>query len=320
VLALQPASQPGENPLLASRLPLPHDVVRRNFASLKGHAGRIANLAKLIGYDVARLTDLGRSIRAKETASHSQFYPVCFTCGKHFDFLRLAVFSLALIRPQIKTIHIFMDKCDVLTPAQCNALESETRFALRFEKTRFAMAQGVRVFLSELEAYRHILGKMEKKDYLMKFDSDVIFKSGKLFDFVESCGAQAVGTGIHQVQQRAFERVIHPRTDDMQGGCYFIKAPALKAIVSSTIASSALPLFDSPEDQFISRLLRTCGAKVLFDEFLYFDPQFALGELTECQLDARVRMIPASASVVHFEGDKRNMWRVSKKLLPSLPS
>jgi hypothetical protein len=276
-------------------------------------------LTHLASYEVGRLAKKWDACASSVASSVRQIYPICFGCGKHYDLLRLALYSLSLFGRQIKVAYIYMDRTDALSSEQQKALRSVSKIQLEFRLTRFPMAQGIPVFLSELEAYRDVLSQMRREDLLMKFDSDIIFISDKVFDFVLSSSANAIGTGIHQIQQRSLGKTIHRRTDDMQGGCYFVKGAALHDILRHSSCFSAWEMRSAPEDQFISRLLRDRGTRPLLEEYMYFDPEFAKAELTTEKMEQRIQMIPRDFSVIHFEGDKRNMRRVCENILPNSP-
>ena len=207
-----------------------------------------------------------------------------------------------------------MDKADPFTAAQCELLRSESRYPLSFQQTVYPW-KGPPMLLNVIHAFRKLAERMGTEDFLLKFDSDVIFLSDAIFQFVANGEAGAIGTAVCEV---------HPSipNDYMQGGCYFITGAALRVIVSSRITATALALswehlfvFD---DQFISDLLRRNGIKIVYNNFLHYDSVLAKPELDETELEARVRAIPASASVLHFEGNKSNMRRAAERLLPSL--
>jgi hypothetical protein len=176
------------------------------------------------------------------------------------------------------------------------------------------MSWGVKIFLNELYAYQKLVGRMRAGDFLVKFDSDVIFLSDTIFQFVASSNAEAIGTAINYVHS------LQHRQDDMQGGCYFILGKKLMEIVNLPIVRMVLALFKGPEDQFMSGLLRRCGTNIFIKEFVYHDPVLAKAGLDESQLEAQLRTIPRTTSVLHFEGDKCNMRRVAERLLPPLSS
>jgi hypothetical protein len=178
------------------------------------------------------------------------------------------------------------------------------------------------VQLSELKAYREIVGRMGAQDYLVKFDSDVLFLSDKIFRFVAMSGAAAIGTSASQLHGH------QDQEDYMQGGCYFIGAKELRTIVNISITKTSLARTkhkELAEDQFFSGLLRRCGVKVLYSDFLYFDPILMKCGIDDAELECRLKTIPPCASVLHFEGqhiehiDRSNMRRVAERFFVSLP-
>jgi hypothetical protein len=282
---------------------------------LKGKLQNTTDVARLLRYDAKNL--LRSRVNPSERMEDPRFFfPVCFTCARHFETLRIALSSLDILAPSVKEINIYMDKADPFTAVQCELLRSESRYPLSFRQTVYPMSPpGLRVILSELYAFQKLAEQMRTGDFLVKFDSDVIFLSDTIFQFVANGGAGAIGTGVNE---------IHPsvRNDYLQGGCYFIVGAELRAMVNSRITATALALLREHsilfEDQFISPLLRQCGTKIVRNKFLYYDPALAEPGLDETELEARLRAIPATASVLHFEGNKSNMRRAAEKLLPSL--
>src|SRR5262249_46606742 len=176
------------------------------------------NLLRLLCYDATRLIRWDyRTVPSRPMVNSTVFFPVCFTCGKHFKHFRLALFSFGQCAPPAKEINVYMDKGDPLSDAECELLRSESRYPLNFQRTAHRMAWGgPKLVLSELNAYREIATRMGAQDYLMKFDSDVLFLSDKIFRFVATTGAGAIGTSVAQLHGAEGQE-----GDYMQGGCYF---------------------------------------------------------------------------------------------------
>jgi hypothetical protein len=289
-------------------------TVSRICSQLKAKLGKIINVMRVFRYDAENLLRFCAE-PDDQIEDPRFFFPVCFTCAKHFEFLRLALSSLGISAPSVKEINIYMDKADPFTAVQCELLRSESRYPVSFRQTVYPMSwAGPLVILNELYAFRKLARQMRPGDFLVKFDSDVIFLSNAIFQFVANGEGEAIGTGVGE---------IHPavRNDYIQGGCYFIAGAELRVLVNSRITATALSLSRKHshlfEDQFISNLLRRCGTKIVHNKFLYYDPVLAKPELDETELEARLRAIPATASVLHFEGNKSNMHRAAKKLFPS---
>jgi hypothetical protein len=282
---------------------------------LKSKLRNTTDVVRLLYYDAKNL--LRPRVDPSERMEDPRFFfPVCFTCARHFEILAIALRSLGIWAPSVKQIHIYVDKADPFTAAQCELLRSEARYPLSFQETVYPMSPpGLQVILSELYAFQKTAEQMRTGDFLVKFDSDVIFLSDTIFHFVANGGAGAIGTGVSE---------IHPsvRNDYLQGGCYFIVGSELRAMVNSRITILGLALLREHsilfEDQFISPLLRQCGTKIVRNNFLYYDSVLATPGLGETELVARLQAIPASASVLHFEGDKSNMRRAAERLLPCL--
>jgi hypothetical protein len=293
-----------------------------------GKASRICtqfmNVLRLLRYDATNLSktliDRDKSLGnpSKRIECLGRVFPICFTCAKHFEFLRLALFSLGTWAPWIEEVNIFMDNSDPLSATQCELLRAESQYRLSFQETAYPMSrEGPRSVLNVLYAFQKSATQMVAEDVLLKFDSDVIFLSDVVFHLVTNSDGDAVGTSIREYCLSWDEHI----KEYMQGGCYFIIATKLRSILRVCVARTALAILRDRgrlfEDQFISRLLDQCGAKIVYKKFmLAFDEP----NLDEAALEARLRAIPAGAAVLHFEGNyKSNMRRVAERLLPSVP-
>jgi hypothetical protein len=312
-----------------------HDVSRLNsgnsslFAASIGNIVRVAwrlqkamlralGLFRLLRYDTRNfMRSKSRRQSSNNTAAQRSLIPICFTCARHFDYVRLALLSLNISASFVSEIFVYMDKKDPFTDAQRELLRSESRYPLHFQVTKYPMAwAGVGVLLNEMHAFRMIAEQMTPDAIVMKFDSDVLFLSDAIFTFVKNSDGGAVGTSIHQIHGG--------HSNDIQGGCYFIFAKELNAIASQPITGIAMQVSRDidpklPEDRVISGLLRRSGAKLIYNNFLYRDEVFEAAHLDNHLLEARLRSIPASASVIHFEGSKFNMRKVAERLLSNLP-
>lgn len=245
------------------------------------------------------------------------FFPICFACEKHFELLRIALRSLGKWALQVKHITICIDMNDQLSGEQCRLLRSEARYPLNFQQTVYPMSPpGPRVILNELHAFRSMAAQMRPRDYLLKFDSDVIFLSDSIFHFVADAGADAVGACVTEVHRTLQEKF-------MQGGSYFIAGSALQALVDTRVATTGFSLLRRhsylSEDQFMSWLLHRSGVQIIYNTFIYSDAILAEPGLDDRTLETRLPAIPKTASVLHFEGNKSNMRRVAERLVPYSP-
>jgi hypothetical protein len=284
---------------------------------LKSKFRKSLAVGRLLGYDL-RNSLRPRARQYEHTHGQSLFFPLCFACSKHFELLRIALRSLNNWALPIKEITIYMDKKDPFSAEQRHLLQTETQYPLKFQRTIYPMSPpGPRVVLNELHAFRRLAEQMRARDFLLKFDSDVIFLSDSIFKFVLNAGAQAVGTCVTEV---------HPTLHDkfMQGGSYFIVGSALRKLVDTSIATTGFSLLRRhtylSEDQFISTLLHRSGAKIIYNTFIYSDAILAEPGLDDIILDSRLLVIPKTASVLHFEGNKSNMRRAAERLIPDLPA
>jgi Methyltransferase domain len=296
----------------------------RTLSPAKDGAAKTINILRLFWYDIMMSFPRRKTpviIPTERTVGGTHFFPVCFTCGKHFKFVRLALFSLGRCAPPIKEINVYMDKGDPLSDVECQLLRSESPYPVKFHQTAYAMSWGgPNVILNELYGFQDMASGMETKDVLMKFDSDVLFISDAIFKLIESIDAGAIGTQPY-----------YERSDYLQGGCYFVRAKELRTVLRRSIAVKMLAFSknnfsDIPEDAFISSLLLQCRAKITYDEFLYFDSTFVTPGVDQRQLEDRLQAVPQTASIIHFEGDKlnkgdkSNMSRVAECFFQSLPS
>jgi hypothetical protein len=294
----------------------------RLMSLVQERATKAANRLRVLSYDATRANQQFPCMDMSKRTRDPRFFPVCFTCGKHFRFVRLALLSLSRCAPPISQIYVFMDKGDPLSELELEQLRAESQYPVIVRLTEFPMSSwGPKVQLSELKAYREIAEQMSANDFLVKFDSDVLFLSSEIFQFVAKSNAGAVGTHVSKLHDS------EEQEEYMQGGCYFIGAKELRAIVSIPVAITALAPTkwgEIPEDQFFSGLLRRCGVKPLYNDFLYFDPVFIASGTEDSQLDASLKAIPDTAGVLHFEGnqwdkvDRSNMRRIAARLFGPL--
>ena len=282
---------------------------------LKSKIRKSLAIGRLLGYDLRNVLR-SRSGQGRKIGGRSMFFPVCFACSKHFELLRIALQSLSRWVLPIKEISIFVDKNDPLSAEQHRLLLLETRYPLKFQRTPYPMSPpGPRVVLNELHAFRRIAAEMCLRDYMLKFDSDVIFLSDSIFRFVSNAGADAIGTCV---------TAVHPTLQEkfMQGGSYFIAGAALQRVVDAWISNTGFSLLRRhpyiSEDQFISALLRRNGANILYNTFIYSDAILAEAGIDDKTVASRLPAIPKTASVLHFEGNKVNMHRAAEKLFPDL--
>ena len=290
------------------------------YCDLRSALALTVNVIRILRYDAINLLR-SRFEPGERIRNSGFFFPICFTCRRHVEFLRLALRSLSILAPQVKKIHVYMDEADPLTASQRELLQRESKYPLVFQRTLYPMSwAGPRTILNELSAFRNVAKQMGAGDYLLKFDSDVVFLSDTIFQFVVDSPGEAIGTSVSDIHSPAPSESIK---DYMQGGCYFIAAAALRMILNFYITRTALLMLRERanifEDQFISSLLEQCGARIVYDGFLYYDSCFAKVDLDEVELEARLRAIPATASVLHFEGNKSNMRQVAERLVGSLP-
>ncbi len=271
---------------------------------------------QLIDYD-ARLF-VRRSIsKYKGSASSSisaapQFHCVYFTCRAHYNYLLLSVKSLMLAaRPRIGRVFIYHDRRDPLTRFQRKELSEILPSGSLFRGTRHAMSWGgTRLIDNELTAFNEILPQLGTNDTLVKIDSDTLFLSGKIFDQVDQSNADMVG-------QRFYSSPTS--TEYAQGGCYFLKTRAVKALTSTYILKAALlsaiaakpVLPELPEDFFITSLARSEKLSVSLIDF-FTTPQGSHQNLSPETASAFISAAKEKHSVIHFEKNKSDIVILGK--------
>jgi len=258
---------------------------------------RIGNSARVMRYNAGVAP-----IRLRSSEPAPKLFAVCFTCGKHFEFVRLALLSLRRTKT-VAQIFIFMDRGGPLSVAQQQVLQAESDLPISFSYTAYPMrAWGPKVILSQAMAYRTIAEKMSETDFLMKFDSDVIFVNDGIMRSVLHSTFGAVGTCA-----ASFHRTDRHDEDYMQGGCYFIRGAELAKIVSIPMP----PLVFKrtrwgaiAEDQFFSELLRLAGAAIGYEDYMYTHPILIQPRTDQRELEARLQALPGNVDVLHFEGNQ----------------
>jgi hypothetical protein len=282
----------------------------RDASSLFQQLERLRSLTIVLRYDLANLLRRESARRGRATTPNPvTFFPVCFTCGKHFRFLRLSLLSLKHWSPRIGRVFIYVDRADPLSEREVTQLRAELNYSLVFRKTRFTMRAwaGPKVQISELIAFQEIATEMSSTDFLMKFDSDILFISGGLFEFVGTAAAGAVGNQVSAYRPSEFH------LDYMQGGCYFIRGRELEAITRMKAFPSScrkpqlahLRWGAVPEDEFMTDLLRRCGALMVYRNTMYWNPTFVSPRASTEEFERRSNEVPSSTELLHLEGGHR---------------
>jgi hypothetical protein len=291
----------------------PEGLTRRSarFAKLAVKRGNFIRL--LLQYDAGNVISPRKPrLPCHETEDDARFIVIFFTCAKHFRFIRIALASLQVWKPLVKTVYVYVDRMDPMSEAQCELLRKATPVTAVFRLTRYPMSWGgLRVILNELRAFAQVGRGMKDEDFLVKLDSDVICLSDAILQYAKSQKISAMGTSVHR---------IHGLKDNyLQGGCYIINAIALRALLGTPITKIGSALvrkrsFNLPEDEFISTILKRAGIQIVDTDFLYYSPALVNPHIDDTLLDAHLDAIPSIASVLHFEGEKANMTRVAKKI------
>jgi hypothetical protein len=233
-----------------------------------------------------------------------KLFAVCFTCGKHFDFVRLALLSLKKTSAGIAQIFIFMDRGGPLSLEQQQILKTESPVPISFSCTAYPMRAwgGPKVILSQAIAYRMIAEKMSERDFLMKFDSDVIFVESGITHSVPRSTFGAIGTST-----AVFHRTDRDDEDYMQGGCYFVRGAELAKIMSVPMPGL---IFERTrwgaigEDQFFTELLRAVGTEIHYEDYMYTGPILIRPNIDQRELEAWLHSLPEKVNVLHFEGNQ----------------
>lgn len=292
---------------------------RHNSSTPKAIAGKLARLA-LDASNSIRVWSYNASVESismPATGRDPRLFAVCFTCAKHFDFIKIALLSLNETAPQTAQVFVFSDCGNRLSMMQQRGLAEASCIPLSFHDTTYPMRAwgGPKVIVSETMAFRMIAKRMSASDVLMKFDSDVVFIGDAAILEMLTGKAEAMAANASVAHRTQSEEQSH-----MQGGCYFLRGSALAKILSRPLPPrihDRTEWGNIGEDRFFSEMLGGEGIDIEYRDFMYIDPQLVHGALDDAGLHQLLSKMPAGIDLVHFEGtqgnrsaDRSNMWPV----------
>src|SRR5262245_63039286 len=94
----------------------PEGLTRRSarFAKLAVKRGNFIRL--LLQYDAGNVISPRKPrLPCHETEDDARFIVIFFTCAKHFRFIRIALASLQVWKPLVKTVYVYVDRMDPMS-------------------------------------------------------------------------------------------------------------------------------------------------------------------------------------------------------------
>jgi len=199
-----------------------------------------------------------------------------FTCASYFKYLYCSLHSLQFAKGAVPLrVIVFCDRNELFSDGQREAL---VRLVPGLEVVAWDKSQGwgATQIASIWRAYAYVAARGGDDDYVARVDSDVFFFSPWIFDLVVKSDADLVGDG-HYV---GFEYC--------QGGIYFVRAQAVKAIDAYLKNRRMEELLKEArinvEDKAAYHLIRTTGHRALLTWFMMFPDEYRIaGGLTRYQ-------------------------------------
>lgn len=282
----------------------------RTISTIGSNRLALANRRRLLAFN-SSMHDFGATAPIANSAG--LFFPICFTSASDFSFLELSLLSLSRIAPSVKEVHIFSDPSDPLSSAQMDRLSEIGGVSLVFKRAKYPASIGGPVsLLNELDAWTHVLPRMPDRAYLMKFTTDTIFISARIFQTVAQCDRAIIAVTVPE--GRACER---PGEQS-----YFVRARELRQVKLQIPADeqphSALVIAQLVAETLTREEGQRLGGEATADNF-GFD---AKGIETAA---AVVRRLSATSSLLSFRDaqsqivNKAKMKLAAEVVLGSLP-
>jgi len=254
----------------------------------------------ILWYDFKIRLGFNRQISPKGVSREAKIHCLYFTCGRDFEYLFISLKSLGrLSLSYIGNVYLYIDKKDPLSGDQINRLKKEFLFNILIRTTKYRLeVDGVKLIISELAAFKEITKEINRNDYILKLDSDVMFISDKIFKEVITGESEAVGVGP---PSPAFHRMPEPFRF-MHGGSWFLRGSLIYKLLNQPIRGvtkkfnkNSPELYHRtvstlPEDIVISLLISQIG-KINFVWDLCFNAR-GISDLTKKNIE--------QYSVVHF--------------------
>jgi hypothetical protein len=228
-------------------------------------------------------------------AESQKIHFVYFTCARHWQYFNCSLRSLLRLRyTQLGGIYIYVDGDDYFNEGQIMTLRAFCA-GIQIIKSRRITGWGENTVTNETRYFADVSAQIAPGSYIAKTDSDVIFRSDKVFSAVLGSSADLAGY--------AYDR--HAPMVYTGGGCYFIKGPmaghlldyprgilqeTLSLINNQTALKRGIEILDvCPEDAAICAIVKQKGGKVAYI------PQF-------------------SSSIMHFSGNKSEILKFDDRL------
>jgi len=205
---------------------------------------------------------LRREMLARKATSARARFKICyFSCRPHFRLLYCSLHSLYQLKGLDFRVVVFNDNSQPLSHIQERALQALSPGITIIDWPRGA-GWGATQIHSIWRAYRLAASDMLDEDVLVKIDSDVFFLNSRIFAAVRQSRAALVGDG-HYVGFRY-----------CQGGCYFLRASAIRKIGRMLDQSSLEQLLGTvevmAEDLVAFRLAQKAGLGIWQTWFMMF--------------------------------------------------
>jgi hypothetical protein len=231
------------------------------------------------------------TLKHSPSSKNIKFHLCYFSCESYYPYLYCAIDSIKKHIPHSLKIWIFNDEEQQLTNTQIETLKlliPDTQ-VITWPKS---MGWGSRQIESIWNAYALAAVDAGPNDIIARVDSDVFFFNDRIFQLAERHGADLIGDG-HYVDFRY-----------TQGGCYFFKASAVKAISTWLKGRSMHELLRDAsidvEDIAAYHFARATGLTSKLTWFMMFPDELrASGGLTAWQR--------AKFSCIHFVMKNKNL-------------
>lgn len=203
-----------------------------------------------------------RRVLARPLARRPTFHLCFFSCQSYFRYLYCSLDSLRrhAVAQDLRVL-VFSDDEQPLSAAQVGALQALMPGTRVIDWPK-GMGWGAAQIASIWRAYALAASGAADDDYVARVDSDVFFFNDRAFDLVARSGADLVGDG-HYV-----------RFQYTQGGCYFVRAGAVRRIVemlaSEPMDSVLAERNVRVEDIAVHHFARRLGMSIWLTWFMMF--------------------------------------------------
>jgi len=203
---------------------------------------------------------------------NDKIHPLYFACGKHFEYVRASLESLALLHSNhLSTTYLYIDETDQLSTEQkkiiCGIFPD-----LVLRTSRRVTGWGNNTIAAEAKAFCEVAHTINPQSFIARIDSDIVFISENIFEHVSSSDYLYIGS-----KESTWRPFVYG-----QGGCYFIRAIlaskldhfamdfakiALNRIVEVQKVMRVEPFTECPEDAAIYLWVTSMTSKTEFVDF-----------------------------------------------------